>query len=108
MSNALFCLSRCRACIDAGGDKDIIVSVDEGKWFEKKVRGVLNNVRGKDEKKVPLLPMSGWKPFPAISIPVGFCYGTIYDHIRATARVEPISDINNGDSPNTSSIDFNT
>jgi hypothetical protein len=85
----------CKACIEAGGEKDIIISIDEGKWFQKKVQQVLVDVQDKDKTEVPVLPVSGWKTFPAISLPNGLCYGSIYDHIIASAKVSAID----GDRP---------
>ena len=38
----------------------------------------------------PCLPIVGWKPFPGHSIPVGFCYGSIYEHLVTSAVLIPL------------------
>ncbi|KAH3856206.1 hypothetical protein DPMN_098789 [Dreissena polymorpha] len=67
---------RCKTCLEAGGKDDIVVSIDEGRWFEKKVHEVLSNVQGNNKTTVPVLPVTGWKPFPSTSLPEGYCYDT--------------------------------
>ncbi|XP_060588673.1 uncharacterized protein LOC132744083 [Ruditapes philippinarum] len=81
-------IDRCKACLEAGGKNDIVVSIDEGKWFQKKVQEVLANVQSTDTSTVPVLPVTGWKDFPSASLPEGYCYGTIYYHVITTAKVD--------------------
>ncbi|KAH3874941.1 hypothetical protein DPMN_038198 [Dreissena polymorpha] len=97
---------RCKTCLEAGGKDDIVVSIDEGKWFEKKVRDVLTNVQGNNKTTVPVLPVTGWKPFPSTSLPEGYCYSTIHDHIIVTAKVD--SDNSDSDDNSSNLKDFNT
>ena len=35
----------------------------------------------------PVLPITGWKTFPSVTIPDGFCYGSIYNHVIETAKM---------------------
>jgi len=77
----------CQECIEAGESKDIIISIDGGKWYQKKVNEVLSQVRGDSNptETIPLLPTTGWRNFPSACLPPSFCYGSIYEHIISTA-----------------------
>lgn len=94
-------LYRCRTCIEAGSAADIIVSIDEGRWYEQKVASVLQQIREDSRENVPLLPTTGWQDFPACTLPRGFCYGNIFQHIIASARTYKVnkddSDSDSGD-----------
>ncbi|XP_048730406.2 uncharacterized protein LOC125647675 [Ostrea edulis] len=103
-------VKRCLECIESK-NTDIIISVDGGIWYEEKVREVLSTARSKSSADmIPLLPTSGWQKFPSGSIPKGFCYGRIYEHIILTAKVyEKKSKTSTSDSESEDNLtDFNT
>jgi len=56
------------------------------------------------KEDLPCLPITGWKKFPSKSIPNGFCYGSIYEHIVSTTVLLPAGG-NDGD---TNAVDFST
>ncbi|XP_060590472.1 uncharacterized protein LOC132745536 [Ruditapes philippinarum] len=41
-------MDRCKACLEVEGKNGIVVSIDESKWFQKKVQEVLANVQNTD------------------------------------------------------------
>ena len=84
---------RCLNCIKSGQSGEIIISIDGGTWYQKKVAAVLkSSCSSNPVNEVPLLPTVGWKKFPSQSIPKGFSYGTIYEHVISTAAVYDSND----------------
>lgn len=90
----------------AGKAEDLLVSIDGGKWYGKKVQQVLNQVQAKGDptcsSAVPVLPVVGWKEFPSVKVPSDYSYGTIYEHIITNAKLSGLD----GDPDITT--DFNT
>lgn len=84
------------------------ISLDGGKWYEQKVNKVLSAaLKESTTETIPLLPATGWLKFPSGTIPTGFCYGRIYEHIIQTARVYQ-KNVSNSDSEEDNLTDFNT
>lgn len=73
-------------CISSGQADNIDVSVDGGKWYKIKC-GVSSAEQVSN--RVPLLPITGWKPFPSVTIPENFNTGHMYHHI-----VESVENVN--------------
>lgn len=75
----------------AGKSNELMIAVDGGKWYSKKVQEVLSRVRKEDiAVSIPVLPLTGWKKFPSGKIPNSFCYGTIYEHIIASCKLKGV------------------
>ena len=74
-------------CIDAKQDGKISIAVDGGKWYAKKVQNILGENTNQTDSAIPILPVTGWKEFPSCTIPESFCYGSIYQHIIASAKL---------------------
>lgn len=69
----------------SGQDNEIVISIDGGKWFQKKVSKLLKESCVQNPTQVPILPVAGWNTFPSCRIPESFCYGIIHEHIIETA-----------------------
>lgn len=98
-----FILLRVKACISAGADGNIVITVDNGKWYQKKVEeaaaAAVLNANGPSTSQViprmenpPCLPVVGWKQFPSKSIPYGFCYGSIFNHVVNSGVLQSVGD----------------
>ncbi|ESO85263.1 hypothetical protein LOTGIDRAFT_167838 [Lottia gigantea] len=101
-------VKRCSECIEFK-KTDILISVDGGIWCEQKVSAVLNAARSNSPaSNIPLLPASGWQKFPSGTIPKGFCYGRIYEHIIQTAKIYQKSSKASDSECEDDLLDFNT
>jgi hypothetical protein len=49
---------RYQACIESGESKNIVFSVDDGKWYQKEVSDTLSQIKqdSNQAEKIPLLP----------------------------------------------------
>ncbi|XP_013419437.1 uncharacterized protein LOC106180092 [Lingula anatina] len=66
-------VARCNDCIASGRSVDIDITIDGGKWYQKKA-GIL--VERSANKPIP--PVTGWKPLVATSLPAQYNYGNVY------------------------------
>ena len=101
-----------------GGDTDISITVDGGKHYQAKVEAFLQSLANTSSNphtplqpqavpQPPVLPVTGWKPFPSQTIPSQFCYGTIYQHIISSAKLVN-ADSDDGDDDGENTADFGT
>lgn len=81
-------LFRIASCHAAGGAKDIVITVDGGKWYALKLQQFVEETvrQGMSSANVlnnppPLPPVTGWKDFPAFAIPKTFSYGDIRQYV---------------------------
>ena len=83
-------------CIDSGQAEQIDISVDDGKWHQ-----LLSKPREeRNSSNIPILPITGWKKFPSVTIPKNFNDGHMYHHI-----VESVQNMDIGLSYNNCSDD---
>jgi hypothetical protein len=93
---------RCKACLASTTANNIVITIDNGRWYAKKVQEAAAALiqpstsavtplqdAGRTADHPPCVPVLGWKPFPSKSIPSGFCYGSVYEHIISTAVLLP-------------------
>lgn len=111
---------RVTECIKSG-QTDISIAVDGGKHYQAKVEEYLRSLstvpsHGQPQSRSPLkviaqpqppvLPISGWKPFPSTTIPSNFSYDSIYRHMITTATVSSVNSSDDEDGEN--HADFGT
>lgn len=64
-------IARVKNCLSSGDHHVLDPSIDDGKWFEAKVsrEKTGDDVKKQNLRKIPEIPNSGWKKFPAHDIP---------------------------------------
>lgn len=98
---------RVTACIEAGQDGDIDPAVDDGQWFNKKIREQREQQQpNPDHNAIPVLPVTGWKQIGTHAIPRDFNYGNIYHHI--VESVQRIMQAESDDSNDEIGMDLHT
>ena len=78
-------LARVNDCLKSGNHHILDPGIDNGKWLKAKI---LRNRKPesleasiKTVPDVPLIPKSGWKPFPSQDLPSLFNYGHVYHYV---------------------------
>jgi hypothetical protein len=79
------------SCHAAGVANDIVITVDGGKWYALKLQRFMEEelrqrtangtLTSSSTAPPPIPPMTGWKDFPAFTIPKNFQYGDIRQYI---------------------------
>ncbi|XP_048747533.2 uncharacterized protein LOC125659796 [Ostrea edulis] len=96
---------KCRGLVSGGKRNDLIerckdairknvkidLGIDDGKWHDIKKAPV------HPDNQVPLLPISGWKKFPANHVPKHFNYGHIYHYLVESLSAYGMTDENSTD-----------
>ncbi|KAL5017798.1 hypothetical protein ScPMuIL_003520 [Solemya velum] len=80
-------IKRCMSCIKAGKSGEILKSIDDGTWFQKKAQQVIEKMETTSSTLSTAPLLTGWKKFSSGPIPKAFTYGVICENIIATARL---------------------